>query len=112
MATEYPVRIQLDNGTIVCDVTNGKVRGGNVKGSAGDAIHFTGNGVKFKLAFEDFPDGGQDYPFDGSNPWASGGPALPEFTGVLKTVTPPKYYKYTVIVDGKPPLDPIIIVDK
>jgi hypothetical protein len=113
MATEYPVRIEVDNDTIVCNVTTGKVKGGNVQGSAGDAIHFTGNGVKFKLAFESFPTGGPDYPFVGSTPWPSpSSPALPEFRGVLKTVAPPKYYKYTVIVEGVPPLDPIIIVDK
>jgi hypothetical protein len=111
MASEYQVKIEVDNDVIVCNVKGGKVSGGNVKGSAGDTVQFIGNGVKFGLSFVSFPDGSPDWPFVATQPPPQSWP-LPEFKGVLKPVTPPKYYKYSVRVAGAPQLDPIIIVDK
>jgi hypothetical protein len=109
MATEYQVKIEVDNGAIVCNVKGQNVKGGNVKASAGDTIQFIGNGVKFGLSFVSFPDGRAAWPFEEAQPsWPK-----PEFAGVLNPVTPPTYYKYTVSVVGvSQQLDPIIIVDK
>lgn len=112
MATsEYQVKIEVDNGVIVCNVKDGKVKGGNVVVRAVDTntIHFIGNGVKFGLSFVTFPDGATVWPFVGDPP--SSWP-VPEFKGVLKPVGSGTYYKYGVSVVGAAPLDPIIIVDK
>ena len=79
---EYQVKIEVDNGVIVCNVKDGKVKGGNVVVSSTDTntIHFIGNGVKFGLSFASLPTG--------------------------------TYYKHGVSVVGVPALDPVIIVDK
>jgi hypothetical protein len=115
------VKIEVDNGVIVCNVKDGKVKGGNVKGSSGDEVHFIGNGVKFSLGFVSFPGGDAAWPFQGpTQPSFPGNPPppssfwpQPQFKATLATPpTPPAYYKYTVNVAGAPPLDPIIIVDK
>jgi hypothetical protein len=111
MAAEIQVKIEVDNNAIVCNVKEGKVKGGNVQADPGDTVHFIGNGVRFGLAFQSFPDGALDWPFLAPQPPASFWP-VPQYQGVLKPVTPPKYYKYTVSVANLPQLDPIIIVDK
>jgi hypothetical protein len=107
--SRYQVKIEVDNGVIVCNMKDGKVKGGNVQAGQGDKFHFVGNGVKFLLAFATFPDGVAESPFNESLPSSP----CPEFSGTIKNVVKlPVYYKYTVSVAGAPPLDPIIIVDK
>jgi len=109
-ASDYQVKIEVDNGVIVCNVKDGKVKGGNIVVRATDTntIQFIGNGVQFGLSFVSFPDGATEWPFvDAAPSWP-----VPQFKGVLKPVASGTYYKYAVSVVGAPPLDPIIIVDK
>jgi hypothetical protein len=111
---QFEVQITTDHNTIVCNVKDGNVRGGNVLASnKGDRIHFVGvGGTQFALAFQEFPSGNPVWPFVEAKP--SSWP-VPEFTGTLRQLVPPpppaKYYKYTIGVAGLPSLDPIIIVD-
>ena len=111
MATrEYQVKIEVDNGVIVCNVKDSNVKGGNVIVSSTDTntLQFIGNGVKFGLSFASFPGGDTTWPFVAAPPsWP-----VSEFKGVLKPVASGTYYKYGVSVVGAAALDPIIIVDK
>jgi hypothetical protein len=110
MSNDYQVKIEVDNGFVVCNVKDGKVKGGNVEGQGGDTVHFIGNGVQFALAFVNFPDGGAAWPFveDPPQSWP-----VPELKRTIKPVQKqPSFFKYSVSVAGAPTLDPIIIVDK
>ena len=102
----FTINISVVSGTIVCDAG-----GGNVRGHYDDKVAWQ-SALPFSLRFAlQTGKGEQNWPFQGS-------PAPPtdkkNFDGKLNLVDPnnPPAYKYTVLIDGYPPLDPIIIVDR
>jgi len=101
------INIDVVGGAIVCDA-----KGGNVRGHVGDRVTWHSAHYNFSLRFALLTgEGKQNWPFQGP-------PAPPsevkDFPGVLALADPndPPAYKYTVIIDGYLPLDPIIIVDR
>jgi hypothetical protein len=105
MAT-MKIDIAIANNTVVCSPVSGHVRG-----HKGDDISWESN-HKFSLFFALLTGRGeQNWPFTGSPAKVS---EVTRFKGTLASSdeNSPPAYKYTVVIDGFPPLDPIIIVEK
>jgi hypothetical protein len=101
------IKVDVVNGTIVCNP-----KGGHLRGQKDDKLIWDSPQHKFSLQFALLTGTGEaNWPFQGP-------PAPPSevwhFEGILALTDPndPPAYKYTVMVDGCVPLDPIIIVDK
>jgi hypothetical protein len=101
------ISIDVVNNTIVCGAG-----GGHVRGHKDDKVVWDSPRYPFSLRFALLTgSGAASWPFQGS-------PAPPSevkrFEGTLALADPgnPPAYKYTVMIDGYPPLDPIIIVDR
>jgi hypothetical protein len=101
--------IGIDNSGVVCSPN-----GGNVRGHANDPIVWESARNQFTLHFALISGKGHpSWPFTGEAQSVS--QRAKPFEGTLAAVQDPKHppaYKYTVVVDGYVPLDPIIIVDK
>jgi hypothetical protein len=101
-----PIKIDIANNTVVCGPGNGHLRG-----DEGEEISWESD-RKFSLYFALLTGRGeQNWPFRGSPAKVS---EVTHFKGTLARPDEnnPPAYKYTVVIDGYPPLDPIIIVEK
>jgi hypothetical protein len=101
------INIGVTNNTIVCGPGSGHVRGHKDEKLSWDSTQY-----KFSLRFALLTGTGEPN-------WPFTGPAAPpsevrHFEGTLALPDPndPPAYKYSVMIDGYAPLDPIIIVDK
>ena len=103
------INIGIDNNGVVCSPN-----GGHLRGRGNDQIVWESPHHPFTLHFALISGKGHpSWPFKES-PQSVFQSAKP-FEGTLAAVQDPKNppaYKYTVVVDGHVPLDPIIIVDK
>jgi len=103
------INIGIDNNGVVCSPN-----GGHFRGRGNDQIVWESPRNPFTLHFALISGKGHpSWPFKES-PQSVFQSAKP-FEGTLAAVQDPKHppaYKYTVVVDGYVPLDPIIIVDK
>ena len=106
MSKLHTVTVEINkNGAITC-----KDKGGHVHAARGDQIAWSGKNAQFTLVFTDLDSGVKVWPFtvdQGSVSWPRG-----DFNGTLINAGIPRYYKYTVQIDGYEDLDPIVIVDK
>ncbi len=102
-----PITVGVTDNAIVCGPG-----GGHVRARKGDKISWDSTQYKFTLRFALLTGSGEpNWPFQG--------PAAPpsqvkhfEGTLALADQNDPPAYKYTVMIEGYVPLDPIIIVDK
>jgi hypothetical protein len=104
--TTTKISIDVSNNAVTCG------GGGNLRGHKTDQIIWESTRYPFSLRFALLTGTGeQNWPFQGA-------PSPPTdvryFAGTLALPDEnhPPAYKYTVIIDGYLPLDPIIIVDK
>jgi hypothetical protein len=101
------IDIGIDNSGVACSPG-----GGHFRGHKSDKIVWASTHYTFSLHFALLTGKGQpSWPFQESPKTPHSG--VKHFEGTLELADPhnPPAYKYTVVIDGYVPLDPIIIVD-
>ena len=99
------INIGIDNAGVVCSPNNGHFRGRESAKLQWASSH------RFTLHFALLTGKGRrDWPFKEPAAPVAG---VQDFEGTLALADPkdPPVYKYTVVIDGYAPLDPVIIVD-